>query len=106
MDQLADGRDEASVRAEVVPLAIEHRLASRYTSFVAVDRTPARADGDTLASAKLPNRLPEGWQFRAVFGELPRGGAGSRWHLVVGVLAIVLAALLALAATRRPRITA
>lgn len=105
MDQLADGRDEASVRAEVVPLALEHRLATRYTSFVAIDRTPARAEGEAINSAQLPNRLPQGWDFGAVFGELPRGAAGSRWHLVLGLVAIALAALLALIGSR-PRLAA
>ena len=101
MDQLAEGRDEASVRAEVVPLALAHRLATRYTSFVAVDRTPARANDEALNSAQLPNRLPQGWDFGAVFGELPRAAAGSRWHLVVGLVAIALAALLALTGNSR-----
>ena len=102
MDQLADGRDEDAVRAEVVGLAIEHRLISRFTSFVAVDRTPARADGQDSTSAAIPNRLPQGWEFGKVFGELPRGAAGSRWHLLLGLIALALAAVAAFASRSRP----
>ncbi len=53
----------------ILKTALAHHLVSRLTSLVAVDLTPARAPGDTLASRKLPLELPQGWNFDKVFGE-------------------------------------
>jgi hypothetical protein len=33
----------------------------------------------------MPTNLPEGWNHAAVFGELPKGAAGSLWHLLLGL---------------------
>jgi hypothetical protein len=78
------------VRERVIELATAHRLATKYTSFVAVDKTPARAPDDALKLAELPTLLPEGWQYERVFGELPRGATDSRFALTSGLLARML----------------
>jgi len=101
MDRLSSGADEAQIRAEVLPLALGHELVSRYTSFVAVDRTPARPAGDDLHSARLPTNLPQGWDHAAVFGQLPHGATDSRWYLASGMAAVALAFVLLLLARRR-----
>lgn len=101
MDRLTVGADDMEIRRQVVPLAIEHRLLTRYTAFVAVDRTPARPDGAALGGGHMPTNLPHGWNYAAVFGELPRGATDARWYLLQGVLAMLLALpLLALLARR------
>ncbi|MCB1889439.1 MAG: marine proteobacterial sortase target protein [Rhodocyclaceae bacterium] len=102
MDRLSLGNDEAAVRAEVLPLALAHRLVTRYTSFVAVDKTPVRPASEGLAEGQVPTHLPHGWQQQAVFGELPRGATDSRWLTATGLAALLLAAAL-LALGRRPR---
>lgn len=91
MDRLSEGGDELEVRRQVVPIAVAHRLLTRYTSFVAVDRTPARPDGTPLNSTRMPTNLPHGWNHAAVFGELPRGATDARWHLLTGIVALTLA---------------
>lgn len=58
--------------ARILALALEHGLASRLTSFVALDRTPVRAEGAPLARAELPLNLPAGWDFDKVFGPAAR----------------------------------
>lgn len=93
MDSLREGAPEDAVRAQVLTLALEHHLVSKYTSLVAVDRTPARARDALLKSAAMPTNLPEGWNYDAVFGELPQGATDSRFNLVAGAL-LLLAALL------------
>ena len=99
MDRLREGAPEDEIRARVIALASEHRLVTKYTSFVAVDKTPARAPGDALKLAELPTLLPEGWEYAKVFGELPRGATDSRFALLSGLL-LILSGLLFL---RRPR---
>jgi Ca-activated chloride channel family protein len=78
------------VRARVIELATAHGLVTRYTSFVAVDRTPARPADDALKTAAVPTLLPEGWQYDKVFGELPQGSTGSRFALALGLGALLL----------------
>ena len=94
MDELRSGAAEPEIRAAVLKLALEHQLVSRYTSLVAVDKTPARSAEAELKSAALATNLPEGWTYEGVFGELPRGATGLRYELVAGLLLLLLAALL------------
>ncbi|WP_072797644.1 marine proteobacterial sortase target protein [Marinobacter antarcticus] len=60
--------DEARVegqepdKAKITNLAIEHSLMSPYTSFVAVDTTPARDLESSLVRDSLPTLLPAGTQ--------------------------------------------
>jgi Ca-activated chloride channel homolog len=52
------GAAEAEVRAAIVEVALAHGLASRYTSLVAVERTPARPPAVSLASTAIANARP------------------------------------------------
>jgi Ca-activated chloride channel family protein len=94
MASLRDGAPEAEVRARVIEVATAHRLVTKYTSFVAVDRTPARAADESLKTAAVPTLLPAGWEYDKVFGELPQGSTGSRLALLIGLVALMLSAAL------------
>ena len=59
--RLSLGDDIQAVRDAVLQLALEHHLVSRYTSLVAIDRTPSRPPEQGLQSAGVPTRLPAGW---------------------------------------------
>ncbi len=71
MDQLHEGATEDDVRDQVLEVALEHQLVSKYTSMVAVDVAVSRPDGQGIHGAAVPVNLPEGWNFDKVFGELP-----------------------------------
>jgi Ca-activated chloride channel family protein len=101
MDLAREGVAEDEIRARVIELGTAHRLITKYTSFVAVDRTPARPAAEQLKVAAVPTLLPEGWEHDKVFGELPRGATDSRFALISGALALLLAAMLVL---RRRRV--
>lgn len=91
VDSLREGAPETVVRSRVIELAQAHRLVTKYTSFVAIDKTPVRAPEEGLKLAEVPTLLPEGWQYDKVFGELPRGATDSRRALFLGMLALLLA---------------
>jgi Ca-activated chloride channel family protein len=97
IDALMDAERDASapetVKADIVEVALDHRLVSKYTSLVAVDTTPARPAGEPLDSAVLPVALPEGMVHEAVFGELPQTATPAMLHLLLALAALVLAAL-------------
>jgi len=96
IDALLDARraDTAGddVRAAVVALALRHHLVSAYTSLVAVDVTPIRPGDAGLTTHALKTNLPQGWSYEAVFG-MGQGATDAPLHLLLGALALTLAAL-------------
>jgi len=58
MDGLHEGVSPIDVRADVLSLALEHHLVTRYTSLVAVDRTPTA--NATARTTRLASALPNG----------------------------------------------
>ena len=54
------GADESTVRAQVLPLALQHQLLSPYTSFLAVEEVVSRPEGSGLQSEAVPNSRPRG----------------------------------------------
>jgi Ca-activated chloride channel family protein len=56
MDAERHGATDA--RRQIVEVALRHRLASAYTSFVAVDHTPVRDAQQSLARRDVPSLLP------------------------------------------------
>jgi Ca-activated chloride channel family protein len=90
MDQRTRGVPEDQVRPQVVELAMDHHLVSKYTSLVAVDVTPTRPVDEKLRTGAVPTNLPAGWKYEKVFGTLPKGGTASRLHLLTALLAVAL----------------
>ncbi len=84
------GEDRAAARDAVLGLALEHHLVSRYTSLVAVDKTPRRPSASDLQSAAIPARLPATWSADAVFGRLPATATPAPLFMLLGLLGLVL----------------
>jgi Ca-activated chloride channel family protein len=53
---------------QILALALEHRLVTRLTSLIAVDKTGSRPVGVALRRENVPLNLPAGWDFDKVFG--------------------------------------
>jgi Ca-activated chloride channel family protein len=62
------GEDAEQIRAEIVTTAISHHLVSRYTSLIAVDKTPVRPASEMLGKDQVPNLLPHGQSQQAILG--------------------------------------
>lgn len=90
MDRKAAGESEATIREQVLEVALDHHLVSKYTSLVAVDVTPTRPESEGVSTRPVPTNLPAGWQFGKVFGAMPRGGTDARLHLLIGLLGLAL----------------
>lgn len=67
-DQRFDRANAAAIDKDILSTALRYQLVSRLTSLVAVDVTPSRPTGEGLTSAKVPTKLPEGWDFAKVSG--------------------------------------
>ena len=104
MDAMREGASAEETQARVIELALTHHLVTKYTSLIAIDRTPARPVDADLKIAALPTNLPEGWNYDAVFGSqqadpalvgrLPQGATDSRFNLLSGALMLLFASLL------------
>lgn len=81
-----DGLTDAN---EITKLALEHRIVSQYTSFVAVDRTPS-ADLKNCETRQVPVNLAKGWG--GVEGSLPSTATPAPLLLLLGFLLISIAA--------------
>lgn len=62
------GEDADTIRGEIIKTAISHHLVSRYTSLVAVDKTPVRPVSEVLGKDHVPNLLPHGQSQQAILG--------------------------------------
>jgi len=68
---------------------------SKYTSLVAVDKTPARPSNDPLNSEQLPNLMPYGQSVNAIFG-FPATATDAPTLRRMGLMALLSALLLML----------
>lgn len=94
-DAESRGADTEVIRSAILETALAHRLVTRYTSLVAVDRTPARAAEALLKREQVPNLLPHGQSMRAIFG-FPATATPAPGMRVAGSVAILLATLMLL----------
>jgi Ca-activated chloride channel family protein len=97
VDSLEDnmlGEDHEGItklEERITQVALEHSLVSAYTSLVAIDVTPVRPDDADTTIGDVPQTLPAGQSYDAIFGGYPNTATPSLRHLLLGVLALVLA---------------
>lgn len=99
MDQSLSGQVGSEIRDQVTELALAHRLVTRFTSFVAVDRTPVRPLNQDLAKDQVPTLLPDGSQPGML--RYPQTATWSPLLLTSGLLGLVLSGLAGLVRRRR-----
>lgn len=90
--------DPAETRLAIVDTALAHHLVSKYTSLVAVDKTPVRESNDPLNSEQVPNLMPYGQSTNAIFG-FPATATKAPALRLSGLISL-LAALMLFAALR------
>ena len=101
---MREGASAEETKGRIIELALFHQLVTKYTSLVAIDRTPARAPGEDLKTAAMPTNLPEGWNYESVFGQqagdvaivgrLPQGATDSELKLLTGLILLLASVLL------------
>lgn len=98
IDELALGAEPDAVRTSVLELALSHGLVSKYTSLIAVDRTPVRPVDASLDRRVVPVDLPAGWNYAAVFGG--QTATPATFQLLLGITALFIGGLLLVARRR------
>jgi Ca-activated chloride channel family protein len=88
-DGLMFGADPELTQLEITGLALDYGLLTRYTSMVAVDRTPRRNSGESLALAEVPGLLPTGSS--AQLAGYPSTATGWVAQLLLSLFVLLLA---------------
>lgn len=70
-----EGGDPALIREEIIRTSIAHGITSRFTSLVAVERTPVRPKSEGLLADQVPNSDP------AQTLNMAQGATSARMHL-------------------------
>jgi Ca-activated chloride channel family protein len=86
-DSLMFGADPELTRLEITGVALDYGLLTRHTSLVAVDKTPRRDIGDTLALTGIPGLLPGTTQLAGY----PNTATGWLAQLLLSVFVLLLA---------------
>lgn len=76
-------RDQA--RDKVLPVALRYQLLSRFTSLIAVDKTPSKPASEVSKERAVANAMPAGSAMQAV--GYPQTATNLYRHLLVGLLA-------------------
>lgn len=80
------GGEVPSIVEEITELALQYRLMSRYTSFVAVEERIVNEDGEPKR-VRVPLETPEGVDHAAIFGEDEETSIGAALGSSAGVSA-------------------
>jgi Ca-activated chloride channel family protein len=82
------GTDPDSIRADVLNLALEFGLLTRYTSLVAIDKTPSRPGSRELEAGEIPSLLPAGSGIASGFSQT---AAGWVTRLILALISLLVA---------------
>jgi Ca-activated chloride channel family protein len=88
-DLARSGFPGEDIRTQATEVALQFGLVTRYTSLVAIDRTPVRAPGASTGRTNTSATTPAGRSVR-----LPSTDAGSGRLILFGALALLLAMLI------------
>jgi Ca-activated chloride channel family protein len=110
MDDYRLGNEE--VKQEIIALAINHKLMTKFTSFVAVERKIVNPRG-TAKLKTIPTELPEGWVYKKVQKEkkrdsgmvklayLPQTASSAPLDAMIGCILIMLGTIMAIVTFRQ-----
>ncbi|MBT5048266.1 MAG: marine proteobacterial sortase target protein [Rhodospirillaceae bacterium] len=78
MMSLHHGAAPDSVRRAVTATALRHKIVSRYTSLIAIEKKITRPADEPIYPRHIPRNLPNGWEFDKVFGDVIKTKAAAR----------------------------
>lgn len=103
LDKQRRGAGADETRAAIIDTALAHHLVSKYTSLVAIDKTPVRPTGDPLLKKQVANLMPHGQSGSAIFG-FPATATNAPGLRRMGVITLLAALLLLLASAPRRKV--
>ncbi len=102
MDDRRRGANSDEIRDAIIETALTHHLVSKYTSLVAIDKTPVRAANDPLRKDQVPNLMAYGQNTNAIFG-FPATATNATQMQLIGFSCFLTALMLIMTGRRRRR---
>jgi len=102
MDDQRRGANPDEIRDAIVETALRHHLVSKYTSLVAIDKTPVRAANDPMRNDQVPNLMAYGQNTNAIFG-FPATATNATQMQLIGFSCFLTALMLMMTGRRRRR---
>ncbi|MCU7937733.1 MAG: marine proteobacterial sortase target protein [gamma proteobacterium symbiont of Bathyaustriella thionipta] len=93
MDKKIDNQStESETKSQVIEVALQHQLLSKYTSFIAVDETPVRDNADAIRKESVANLLPEGQSIQQIRKNysFPQTATPATRNIIIGLLILLL----------------
>lgn len=88
-DYRTQGQSE-NIKNAIVNVALTHHLVSKFTSLVAVEKTPVRPKEEDLKSKTIASNMPAGWKM----GQLPQTATSAELQLLIGFFLLIIMQLL------------
>jgi len=92
-NDLLFGRPPLEIREAIVDLALDYQLLTKYTSMVAVDKTPVRYQNERLLTRPVGNLRPAGGTASVAFANT---ASGWQWQLLLSLLVLLVAGTLSI----------
>jgi len=93
-DEAAMGAHSDTIKKAITSVALEHKLVSKYTSFVAVEDVTSRPENAALKSRPVPNAPPKGQSPQTY--AYPNTATSAGDHFYYGGLLLILAFMISL----------
>ncbi|MEP6223219.1 VWA domain-containing protein, partial [Marinobacter sp.] len=94
MDSGLTGQIDDDARQHVIRLGLEHQLMTKYTSFLAQDKTPSRPSQEALETDSVPTLLPAGSQGTML--RYPQTATMSPLLIAIGLIGLMFSAAITL----------
>ncbi|PHS26421.1 MAG: marine proteobacterial sortase target protein [Methylophaga sp.] len=90
MDEYRIQGQSDTIKEAIVNVALDHHLVSKFTSLVAVEKTPVRPTEAELKSTAIASNMPAGWKL----GQLPQTATAATLQLLFGFFFLLIMQLL------------
>jgi Ca-activated chloride channel family protein len=90
MDDYRTQNQREDIKDAIVNVALDHHLVSKFTSLVAVEKTPVRPQEEDLKSKAIASNMPAGWKM----GQLPQTATSAELQLLFGFFLLLIMQLL------------
>jgi len=90
MDEYRRETDNEAIKQDIIDVALAHHLVSKFTSLLAVDKTPVRPQEDPLNSQVIALNPPA----NSVMNQFPQTATSARLQLLIGLFLLLSALVL------------
>jgi len=84
---------QTTLKQSIIDVALQHHLVSKYTSLVAIDKTPVREIWERLNSRQMPNQMPYGSTMGMVVGSFAKTATNAQLKIILGLMLLMFSCM-------------